>query len=95
MALSAEDVRKIAVLSRIALTEAELVEAQEELNHIFDMIAKMQAVDTEGVMPLSHPHELAQRLRDDVITETNQRDVYQRVAPAVKDGLFLVPKVIE
>lgn len=95
MALTLSDVEKIARLSRLALSDEEQSKMLEQLNGIFGMIAKMQAVDTDGVEPLSHPHERPQRLREDVVSEENHREAYQAIAPQVTDGLYLVPKVIE
>ncbi len=66
-----------------------------KLNGIFDLIEQMQAVATTGVEPMSHPQELATRLREDVVTETNRREAFQKVAPQTEAGLYLVPKVIE
>ncbi|MDO5687361.1 MAG: Asp-tRNA(Asn)/Glu-tRNA(Gln) amidotransferase subunit GatC [Neisseria sp.] len=95
MALTLSDVEKIARLSRLALSDAEQAKILEQLNGIFGLIAKMQAVDTDGVEPLSHPHEGAQRLREDVVSESDRREDFQAIAPQVRDGLYLVPKVIE
>jgi aspartyl-tRNA(Asn)/glutamyl-tRNA(Gln) amidotransferase subunit C len=69
--------------------------AQVQLSNIFGLIAEMQAVDTSGIAPMSHSQELSQRLREDVVTETNQREAFQAIAPQVEDGLYLVPQVIE
>ncbi len=66
-----------------------------ELSTILDLVAQMDAVETGGVLPMAHPLEMAQRLREDLVTEENRRDSYQANAPAVENGLFLVPKVIE
>ena len=88
MALERSDVEKIAHLARLGLTEAEVPQTTDTLD-------AMQAVDTTGIEPLAHPLEATQRLRADTVTEQNQRDAYQAVAPAVENGLFLVPKVIE
>ena len=77
------------------LDEADLPRTTETLNNILGLIDQMQAVDTDGIAPLAHPLEATQRLRADVVTESDQRDAYQRVAPAVDSGLYLVPKVIE
>ena len=68
---------------------------QQQLNDILAMVDQMKAVDTEGVEPMSHPQEVNQRLRDDVVTEDDPREEFQKVAPRVEDGLYLVPKVIE
>lgn len=95
MALERSDVEKIAHLARLGLTEAEVPQTTDTLNNILGLIDAMQAVDTTGVEPLAHPLEATQRLRADVVTETNQREAYQAIAPAVESGLYLVPKVIE
>ncbi|SEL64012.1 aspartyl/glutamyl-tRNA(Asn/Gln) amidotransferase subunit C [Atopomonas hussainii] len=95
MALERTDVEKIAHLARLGLAEDELTATTATLNNILGLIDAMQAVDTTGIEPLAHPLEATQRLRADVVTETNQRDAYQTIAPAVEQGLFLVPKVIE
>ena len=95
MSLSNDQVGHIARLARIAVSASELEATRDKLNGIFGLIEQMQAVDTSGVEPMSHPQELYQRLRDDVVTETDQRDAFQRVAPATEAGLYLVPRVIE
>jgi aspartyl-tRNA(Asn)/glutamyl-tRNA(Gln) amidotransferase subunit C len=95
MSLSLEQVRRIAALARIELTEAEAEATRAKLNGIFGLIEQMQAVDTAGVEPMSHPQELAQRLREDVATEPDRREAFQRIAPQTEAGLYLVPKVIE
>ncbi len=95
MALERSEVEKIAHLARLGLNDADLPRTTETLNNILGLIDRMQAVDTEGVEPLAHPLETSQRLRTDVVTEVNQRDAYQAIAPAVEDGLYLVPRVIE
>ncbi|MDG9929836.1 MULTISPECIES: Asp-tRNA(Asn)/Glu-tRNA(Gln) amidotransferase subunit GatC [Pseudomonas] len=95
MALERSDVEKIAHLARLGLSEGEVPQTTATLNSILGLIDAMQAVDTTGIEPLAHPLEATQRLRADVVTEKNQRDAYQAVAPAVESGLFLVPKVIE
>ncbi len=95
MSLSLADVEKVARLARLAMNDQELQAAQAQLNNIFGLIAEMQAVDTKGVEPMSHSQDLAQRLREDKVTETNQREAFQTVAPQVEQGLYLVPQVIE
>lgn len=95
MALERSDVEKIAHLARLGLDEAEIPRTTETLNNILGLIDRMQAVNTDGIAPLAHPLEATQRLRADVVSETNQRDAYQAIAPAVENGLYLVPKVIE
>lgn len=95
MALERSDVEKIAHLARLGLNEADLPHTLEALNSILSLADQMQAVDTQAVSPLAHPLEAHQRLRPDQVTEHNQRDAYQTIAPAVDSGLYLVPKVIE
>lgn len=95
MSLSPQDVEKVARLARLAMTPAEIETARVQLNGIFGLIAEMQAVDTSGVEPMSHSQELTQRLREDVVTEPNQREAFQAIAPQVERGLYLVPQVIE
>ncbi len=95
MALERSDVEKIAHLARLGLNDADIPRTTEALNSILGLIDQMQAVDTTGIEPLAHPLEASQRLRADVVTETNHREAYQAIAPAVENGLYLVPKVIE
>lgn len=95
MALERSDVEKIAHLARLGLGESEIPQTTETLNNILGLIDAMQAVDTDGIEPLAHPLEATQRLRADQATEQNHRDEYQTIAPAVENGLYLVPKVIE
>ena len=99
MVLIPDDVARIAHLARLELRPAEQAAMLTQLNGFFSIVEQMSAVDTSGVEPLYTPlsavSEVALRLRDDVITETNQRELNQRSAPVVEDGLFLVPKVIE
>lgn len=95
MALDRTTVENIAHLARLGLEESEVSQTTTTLNAILGLVDAMQAVDTTGVEPLAHPLEATQRLREDRVTERNQRDAYQRIAPAVEDGLYLVPKVIE
>jgi aspartyl-tRNA(Asn)/glutamyl-tRNA(Gln) amidotransferase subunit C len=93
--LSREEVARIARLARIEVAEAGLGELAGQLNGILGLIDEMRAVDTAGVEPMSHPQPVVQRLREDVVTESDQREAFQAIAPAVQDGLYLVPKVIE
>lgn len=99
MALSLQDVNRIAHLARLELSAAEQGPMLDQLNGFFGIVAQMDAVDTRGVEPLYTPlsavQAVALRLRDDVVTESDERQANQRNAPAVEDGLFLVPKVIE
>lgn len=95
MALERSEVEKIAHLARLGLNESEIPRTTETLNNILGLVDQMQAVDTTGIEPLAHPLEATQRLRADVVTEENHRDAYQAIAPAVENGLYLVPKVID
>ncbi len=95
MALERSDVEKIAHLARLGLNEDDIPSTTTTLNNILGLIDQMQAVDTSGIEPLAHPLEATQRLRADQVTERNQREAYQAIAPAVENGLYLVPKVIE
>ena len=95
MSLTNADVRKVASLARLAMSETEIETARSQLSGIFSLIAEMQAVDTAGIEPMSHAQDVSQRLREDVVTESNQRELFQSVAPQVEAGLYLVPQVIE
>ena len=95
MSLSIDDVRRIAKLSRIAVTDDELAATQQQLNRIFGLIEEMRAVDTTGIEPMAHAQDVGLRLREDVANAANRRAEFQSVAPAVEAGLYLVPKVIE
>src|SRR2546430_14145548 len=95
MPLSKEEVRRIAELARIGVSDAEAAAVQAQLNDILELIGRMQKVDTEGVEPMSNAHGSALRMREDKVTERDQKDQFQSVAPQVEAGLYLVPKVIE
>jgi aspartyl-tRNA(Asn)/glutamyl-tRNA(Gln) amidotransferase subunit C len=95
MPLTPEEVRRIAELARIGISDAEARTIQAELNKIFELIGAMQKVDTEGIAPMTHAQGAALRLREDKVTEPDQRERFQAVAPQVERGLYLVPKVIE
>lgn len=95
MSLTLPEVKRVAWLARIEITDADAAAAQGHLNGIFKLIEQMQSVDTEGVEPMAHGQDLVQRLREDRVTETDQHVIYQAIAPQVEDGLYLVPKVIE
>ena len=93
--LTLEQVHALAHLARIEVGDVEALALQRELNAIFAMIESMRAVDTIGVEPMSHPQDVCQRLREDRVTEGDERALFQAIAPQVEDGLYLVPKVIE
>ena len=95
MALTLADVEKIARLSRLSLTEAEKAQNLQQLNDIFALVEKMQTVNTDGIEPMAHPHEVALRLREDAVTETDHAAEYQVVAPEVRNRLYIVPQVFE
>lgn len=95
MSLSLDDVRRIAKLARIAVTDDELVATQQQLNRIFGLIEEMRAVDTTGIEPMAHAQDVMLRLREDAATAPDRRAEFQAIAPAVESGLYLVPKVIE
>ena len=95
MSLNADDVVKITHLARLAVTPEEAEALERDLSNILDLVEQMSAVDPTGVVPMAHPLEMVQRLREDAVSESDQRDRYQANAPAVDKGLFLVPKVLE
>ena len=95
MSLTRDDVKRAARLARIAIDEREADEVLAQLDRIFRMIAEMQAVDVTGVEPMAHAQDVMLRLRDDAVSEADQRELFQGVAPKVEDGLYLVPRVVE
>ncbi|HFQ14015.1 MAG TPA: Asp-tRNA(Asn)/Glu-tRNA(Gln) amidotransferase subunit GatC [Gammaproteobacteria bacterium] len=95
MSLDKQDVEKIAHLARLAIDEADVPLYAQNLSNILDLVEQMNAVDTRDVEPMAHPVEAVQRLREDAVRETDQRERFQSIAPRVEDGLYLVPKVIE
>jgi aspartyl-tRNA(Asn)/glutamyl-tRNA(Gln) amidotransferase subunit C len=95
MSLEKSDVEKIAHLARLAIDEKDVPEYARNLSNILDLVEQMSAVDTDNVKPMAHPLDATQRLRVDEVTESNQREHFQEIAPSVEDGLYLVPKVIE
>jgi aspartyl-tRNA(Asn)/glutamyl-tRNA(Gln) amidotransferase subunit C len=100
MSLSLSDVKHIADLAQLELSDAQADKTLAQLNGIFELVNQMSAIDTTGIEPLSHPiaalmPDLALRLREDQVTEPDRRNDYQKPAPATQDGLYLVPRVIE
>jgi aspartyl-tRNA(Asn)/glutamyl-tRNA(Gln) amidotransferase subunit C len=93
--LSPSEIRRLARLARIELSEADVAALGPELNGILGLVDQMQAVPTQGVEPMSHPQAGTQRLREDTVTEPDRRAEYQAVAPSVEDGLYVVPKVLD
>jgi aspartyl-tRNA(Asn)/glutamyl-tRNA(Gln) amidotransferase subunit C len=95
MALDTSDVAKIAHLARLDVNNDELDHFSTELSNILALVEQMRSVDTSGVEPMAHPLHMAQRLRPDRVTEANQREHFQQIAPQTEDGLYLVPRVVE
>ena len=95
MALTLDDVKRIAHLARIDIDAHAAEEVRAKLDAIFAMIDELNQVDTQGILPMAHAQDVMLPLRDDVVTASNQRLLYQSVAPAVAEGLYLVPRVIE
>ncbi len=95
MSLSLNDVRRIAHLARIAVTDAELREVHQQLNGILALVEQLKAVDTTGIDPMAHAQDVTLRLREDAVSESDQHRRFQSIAPQVEAGLYLVPKVIE
>ena len=95
MAIDRADIAKLAKLARIEISEADADAAAASISDVLALVDQLQAIDTEGVVPMAHPLDAVQRLRADEVSEGNQRDAFQAIAPATQDGLYLVPKVIE
>lgn len=95
MALEQDQVRNIAELARLQIDENQIGEYQKNLTNILDLVDQLSNADTTGVEPMAHPLDAVQRLRVDVVTESNQREHFQTIAPATDNGHFLVPRVIE
>ena len=95
MSIERQEIEKLATLSRIAIGEDTITEVSERLSSEFELVDQLQAVNTEGVEAMSHPMKATQRLREDEVSEINQREAFQAIAPDTEEGLFLVPKVIE
>ena len=95
MSLTAEQVNKIAHLARLGIDEQDVDAYAKDLSGILELVEQMSAVATDGVIPMAHPLDQAQRLRADVVSEQDQRELFQSQAPQVENGLYLVPKVIE
>lgn len=95
MSIEVDEVKKIAKLAALNVKEEELQSYATNLSNILDLVAQMNAIDTTGITPMSHPFDAQQRLREDVVTDHNRREDFQKIAPKTEDGLYLVPKVIE
>ena len=95
MAIEQDEIEKIAELARIRITDDQIGEVTQRITESLGMVDQLQAADTAGIEPMANPLDAIQRLRADEVTETNRRDAFQAIAPAVENGLYLVPKVIE
>lgn len=95
MAIDRADIAKLAKLARIEISDADADAAAASISDVLALVDQLQAIDTDGVLPMAHPLDAVQRLRADEVTEVNQRETFQAIAPATQDGLYLVPKVIE
>ncbi len=95
MSLDKHDVEKIAHLARLAINEEDVPTYAQNLSSILDLVEQMNSVNTDDVEPMAHPTDAVQRLREDEVRETNQRERFQKIAPQVENGLYLVPRVIE
>jgi aspartyl-tRNA(Asn)/glutamyl-tRNA(Gln) amidotransferase subunit C len=95
MSIAQDEIEKLAALARIRIDGSQVDEVTERINQVLELVDQLQAVDTTGVEPMANPHDAVQRLRSDEVTEENQREAFQAIAPAVESGLYLVPKVIE
>jgi len=95
MAIEHADVQRAAHLARIGLDDADAEQYVDDLSRILNMVDRLQEVDTSQIAPLSHPLDATQPLRPDEVTESDERECYQRAAPQVSEGLYLVPRVVE
>jgi aspartyl-tRNA(Asn)/glutamyl-tRNA(Gln) amidotransferase subunit C len=95
MSINSADIRRIAHLARIEVTETEIAAVQQQLNGIFGLVEQLKAADTAGIEPMAHAQDVMLRLREDVVTEADQHRRFQSIAPQVEADLYLVPKVIE
>jgi aspartyl-tRNA(Asn)/glutamyl-tRNA(Gln) amidotransferase subunit C len=95
LALTRQDVTHIAHLARLAVSEDEAADYVAKLSRILELVDQLKQVDTQGVVPMAHPLDMAQRLRPDEITESDQRELFQQNAPRAGEGLYLVPRVLE
>ncbi len=95
MSLASKDLQRIAELAKLAVSTEDLAAIGDKLNRVLALNEQLMSVDTKDVEPMSHPLDLSQPLRPDVVTEPNQRELFQKIAPLTKAGLYLVPQVIE
>lgn len=95
MSLDTTQVLAIADLARLQIDDKSITEFQTNLSNVLDLVDQLQAVDTSGIEPMAHPMDAVQRLRADVVTEENNREKFQKIAPSTENGHYLVPKVVE
>ncbi|MDM3871728.1 Asp-tRNA(Asn)/Glu-tRNA(Gln) amidotransferase subunit GatC [Porticoccus sp. W117] len=95
MSIEQKDIAKVATLARLAISTEEIDDTTDRINKVLNLVDQLQAADTDSIAPMAHPLDAVQRLRADSVTETNNRDGFQAIAPATEDGLYLVPKVID
>ncbi|TDT43259.1 aspartyl/glutamyl-tRNA(Asn/Gln) amidotransferase subunit C [Halospina denitrificans] len=95
MSISKEQIEQVAYLARIQISDAEKSALESKLSSILDMVDELQAADTDGITPMAHPLDATQRLRPDEVTEPNEREKFQKLAPEAENGLYLVPRVVE
>jgi len=95
MSLDKTDIEKIAHLARLAIDEGDIPDYARDLNNIFNLVEQLSAADTDDITPMAHPLDANQRLRADEVTETDQRETFQAIAPKTEAGVYLVPQVIE
>jgi aspartyl-tRNA(Asn)/glutamyl-tRNA(Gln) amidotransferase subunit C len=95
VSLTADEVKKIAHLARLGIDEQDVASYAQDLSGMLDLMTQMGELNTDGVEPMAHPMDQAQRLRPDLVTEQDKREKFQAIAPQVEEGLYLVPKVIE
>lgn len=95
MALTADDVKKIAHLARLGIAEQDVADYAKDLSSVLDLMTQMGSLETTGILPMAHPMDQTQRLRPDSVNEIDQRQLYQSIAPQTAEGLYLVPKVLD
>jgi len=95
MSLTVDEVKKIAFLARLSIQEENIEQYSQDLSNIFGLVEQMNAAKVDNIEPMAHPQDAMQRLRDDVVTEVDQREKLLSNAPMTEDGLFLVPKVLD
>ena len=95
MPVTPSDIEKVALLARLAIAEADLPDVTERFSRVLSLVTELNTIDTEGVIPMSNPHDMEQRLREDSIAHPSDREALMASAPAQQDGYFLVPKVID